>query len=113
MPEDLDDFQQDAMNQNSEVATRQPLNRLIQPFQNFARQEAASGIVLFTAAVVALIWANSSWGHGYEAVWETHLKIGLGRFVMDEPLEIWINDALMVVFFFVVGLEIKRAMLVG
>ena len=113
MPEDLDDFQQDAMNQNSEVATRQPLNRLIQPFQNFARQEAASGIVLFTAAVVALIWANSSWGHGYEAVWETHLKIGLGRFVMDEPLEIWINDALMVVFFFVVVLEIKRAMLVG
>ena len=113
MPEDRDNFQQNAMNPNSEVITRQPFNRLIQPFQNFARQEAASGIVLFTAAVVALIWANSSWGHGYEAVWETHLKVGLGRFVMDEPLEIWINDALMAVFFFVVGLEIKRAMLVG
>ncbi len=83
MPEDRDNFQQNAMNPNSEVITRQPFNRLIQPFQNFARQEAASGIVLFTAAVVALIWANSSWGHGYEAVWEAHLKVGLGRFVMD------------------------------
>lgn len=90
-----------------------PIERIVRPFQDFIHQEAAGGIVLLLAAAVALIWVNSPWSDSYHALWETHLKIGAGNFLLDMSLEAWINDALIVVFFFVVGLEIKRSLLVG
>ncbi len=83
------------------------------PFQRFAREEAAGGIVLILCAAAALVWANSHWSGSYESLWETHLRIGVGSFSLDEPLHFWINDALMAIFFFVVGLEIKRELLGG
>ena len=86
---------------------------VLRPFQRFSREEAAGGIVLLVCAVLALGWANSPWSESYQDLWETHLRIGVGTFVLDETLHFWINDGLMAVFFFVVGLEIKRELLVG
>ena len=69
--------------------------------------------MLFVAAVVALIWANSPWYNTYVELFEMHLSIGFGDWVINETLHHWIDDGLMAVFFFVVGLEIKRAIVVG
>jgi NhaA family Na+:H+ antiporter len=82
-------------------------------FQQFTRLQASGGILLLAATVLALIWANSAWGHGYFELWETYLKIELGNLALKESLLHWVNDGLMVIFFFLVGLEIKREILVG
>ncbi len=82
-------------------------------FQQFTRLQAASGILLLLATVLALVWANSLWSESYFRLWETHLSISMGSLVLDESLLHWVNDGLMVIFFFVVGLEIKREILVG
>jgi NhaA family Na+:H+ antiporter len=82
-------------------------------FQQFTRLQASSGILLLTAAALALIWANSPWGQSYFELWETYLTIELGELALKESLLHWVNDGLMVIFFFVVGLEIKREVLVG
>jgi NhaA family Na+:H+ antiporter len=63
--------------------------------------------------MVALFWANSPWSDSYQSIWQTNLAINLGGFSIDKPLLLWINDGLMAIFFFVVGLEIKRELLVG
>ena len=89
------------------------INRLATPFQRFAAQEASGGILLLACTVAALIWANSVFEHNYEGLWDTRLTIGFRNFLLDEPLHFWINDALMAVFFFVVGLEIKRSVILG
>ncbi len=78
------------------------------PLERFLAIEAASGAVLFTAAVVALLWANSPWRQTYEALWQVKLGATLGAWSFERDLGFWINDGLMTVFFFVVGLEIKR-----
>ncbi|MFZ5918911.1 MAG: Na+/H+ antiporter NhaA [Chloroflexota bacterium] len=82
-------------------------------FQQFTRLQASGGILLLAATVLALIWANSAWGHSYFALWETYLKIELGNLALKHSLLHWVNDGLMVIFFFLVGLEIKREILVG
>jgi NhaA family Na+:H+ antiporter len=76
--------------------------------QRFLHVEAVSGSVLLIAAAVALIWANSPFAHGYHALWHLPLSIGLGEFVFSRSLHFWINDALMTIFFLVVGMEIGR-----
>lgn len=86
---------------------------LLRPFETFFGLESASGILLLLSAVIALVWANSPWAASYFHLWETHLAVGAGDFVIDMSLHHWINDGLMAVFFFVVGLEIKREVLVG
>lgn len=95
---------------------RQP-NRVIetisQTFKEFIRSSTSGGIVLLVCTVLALLWANSSYAHTYFALWENHLTIGVGDFVLSKTLHHWINDGLMVIFFFMVGLEIKREILVG
>src|SRR4029077_17087720 len=73
----------------------------------------AGGILLLASTVAALVWANSSWEHGYQAIWHTQVSIGFGRFFLSESRHEWINDGLMSVFFFLVGLEIKREVLIG
>jgi NhaA family Na+:H+ antiporter len=82
-------------------------------FQQFTRFQASGGILLLAAAALALIWANTAWGQSYFELWETYLKIELGGLALKESLLHWVNDGLMVIFFFVVGLEIKREVLVG
>lgn len=90
-----------------------PISQLMRPVQRFMHEEASSGIVLFVAAVVALVWANSPWYHTYEELFEMYVSIGFGKWVLKETLHHWVDDGLMAVFFFVVGLEIKRAIVVG
>jgi NhaA family Na+:H+ antiporter len=79
---------------------------------DFVNLEAASGIVLLLAAAAALIWANTDTA-GYTSWWHHELTIGPGELGISESLVHWVNDALMTVFFFVVGLEIKRELVTG
>ncbi len=86
----------------------------IRPFQRFMHAEAGGAIVMLVAAVAALAWANSPWWHAQEALWETELTVHLGKLAhIDLTLVEWINDLLMAVFFFLVGLEIKRELVHG
>lgn len=87
----------------------------VRPAQEFIQIEAAGGIVMLIAAVVALIWANSPWNGGYEALWGTRITIEVGGLIQLDHLTLrdWISDAGMVLFFFVVGLEIKRELVLG
>jgi NhaA family Na+:H+ antiporter len=91
----------------------QPVDRLLAPFREFSRREASGGVLLMVAALVALVWANSPFADSYAGLWETRLTIGVGDLALSKPLLLWINDGLMAVFFLVVGLEIKREVLVG
>jgi Na+:H+ antiporter, NhaA family len=97
----------------SVVREQPPVERIVRPFQDFAHKQSSGGILLIAATVVALLWANSPWGESYAALWQTKLTVGLGEFSLSKDLTHWINDALMAVFFLVVGLEIKRELLVG
>ncbi|MBA3474840.1 MAG: Na+/H+ antiporter NhaA [Rubrobacter sp.] len=90
-----------------------PVEQIVRPFQYFADKASSGGILLIAAAIVALVWANSPWGESYTRLWGTELSVGLGPFLIEEDLTHWINDGLMAVFFLVVGLEIKREILVG
>ena len=95
------------------VKRGRPVEKIVRPFQEFTEKESSSGILLIATAIVALVWANSPWGNSYTELWATKLSIGLGSFSLEEDLTHWINDGLMAVFFLVVGLEIKREILVG
>ena len=90
----------------------EPLHRFArlagQPLERFLRIEAAGGILLWVSAAIALAWANSPWAESYASLWHTPLGIRLGGFAFERSLEWFVNDALMVVFFFVVGMEIRR-----
>lgn len=90
-----------------------PIERWMRPFVRFLQVESASGIVLLTCTVMALVLANSRWAAGFADVWQTPLTIAVGDFALSKPLLLWINDGLMTIFFFVVGLEIKRELVAG
>jgi NhaA family Na+:H+ antiporter len=86
----------------------------VRPFQRFMHAEAGGALFMLAAAVAALVWANSPWHHAQEALWSTDLSIHLGGLAhLDLTLAEWVNDALMAIFFFVVGLEIKRELVHG
>ena len=87
--------------------------RVVRPFQEFAAAESAGGIVLLACTALALGWANSPWSPSYFHLWEHSLSVGFEGGQLIKTLHHWINDGLMVVFFFLVGLEIKREMRVG
>ncbi len=93
--------------------TRPPIERVLTPFKEFFRSTVSGGLLLMVAAVVALIWANSPWSASYHELWHTPMTVGIGEFVLSKPILFWINDGLMAVFFLVVGVEIKRELLVG
>ncbi len=81
--------------------------------RQFLHNEASGGIVLLAASVLALVWANSAAAPLYEALLHLSATLSLGPYALAMPLHHWINDALMAVFFLLVGLEIKREMLSG
>ena len=81
--------------------------------REFIDVEVAGGLVLLAGAVAALVWANLGEPGQYESVWRTHARLGLGPLALDLELRHWINDLLMALFFFVVGLEIKRELVDG
>jgi NhaA family Na+:H+ antiporter len=84
---------------------------LIKPFQKFFRTQAMGGILLLGAAAAAIIVANSPAREAYQGLWETVITISIGKVTLSKDLLHWINDGLMAIFFFVVGLEIKRELL--
>ena len=89
------------------------IERLLVPVQRFMERQAGGGIVLLIAAIGAFALANSPLSQGFRDIWEAHFVIGLQDFRYDKTFHQWINDALMAVFFFVVGLEIKRSLVLG
>ena len=88
-------------------------SRFVRPVLRFTRVESSGGIVLLLAAAAALVWANAPFGETYERFWNTHVAFSVGGFHLDESIRLVVNDALMVIFFFVVGLEIKRELVSG
>ncbi len=88
-------------------------SRFVRPVIRFTEVEASGGIVLLIAAAIALIWANSPWHEAYFTLINSHLEFSAGVVHIDETVKGLVNDGLMAVFFFVVGLEIKREMTVG
>lgn len=84
-----------------------------QPINQFIRLETSSSIILFSASILAIILANSPLGPDFLGFWKEYLSINLPGFELSKPLYKWINDGLMAIFFFVIGLEIKREILMG
>lgn len=87
--------------------------RLLTPFQKFIQLESLSGILLCIATVVALAWANSAYSSGYNYFLNVEFGFDSDFFTIKKPLILWINDGFMAIFFFLIGLEIKRELLVG
>lgn len=86
----------------------------VRPLQRFMDLEASGAAFMLLAAIAALVWANSPWWRAQETLWDTTLSIELGQLLhLELTLVEWINDALMAIFFFVVGLEIKRELIHG
>lgn len=90
-----------------------PIDRWVDPLRRFVGIEATAGILLFALTVLALVLANTGAADGYRALVETRVVVGAGGLVLDYPAWYWINDALMALFFFVIGLEIKRELVSG
>lgn len=86
---------------------------IVTPFQKFIKTESLSGILLFSATIIALIWANSPFSDTYHNLWEYKIGISSEDFELKKPLILWINDGLMAIFFFLIGLEIKRELMIG
>ena len=77
------------------------------------RTESGSALLLVAVAVFALLWANSPWSESYTELWHAHAVIGIGDFSIDMSLHHWVNDGFMVIFFFLIGLEVRQEMAVG
>ena len=88
-------------------------DKILTPFEEFIHRETASGMLLMVCAIIALIAANSALAHSYEHLLHTTVGFNFGEIGLEKTLHHWINDGLMALFFFVVGLEIKREVLVG
>lgn len=86
---------------------------VVRTFQEFSQTASAGGIILIISSILAMIWANSPWWESYFDLWHTEIALTVGDFSLSNTIHHWINDLLMVVFFFFVGLEIKRELLVG
>lgn len=86
---------------------------IVDPISRFINNSVASGFVLFTSAILALILSNSFLAHAFHEIWEYKFKIGFDGFYIYKSLHHWINDGLMSMFFFVVGLELKREIVAG
>ena len=100
-------------NRSSTYRRSTPIRRLTAPIRRFLHIEAASGGVLLVCTIIALLLANSAWAKPVHDFWETSLRLGAGTWELDKPLHFWVNDLLMAIFFFVVGLEIKREIVAG
>ena len=87
--------------------------RLLSPFLDFLKTEALGAILLASSAILALIWVNSPWSGSYESLWSARFAITVAGQSLDLDLRHWVNDGLMTIFFFVVGLEIKREITSG
>lgn len=89
------------------------MNSVLKPVREFFRLEAAAGLLLMMAAALALVVANSPLGNGYAELLDLPLEVKLGAVALTKPILLWINDGLMAVFFFLVGMELKRELMEG
>jgi NhaA family Na+:H+ antiporter len=96
-----------------QVVESAPIEIILKPIQRFLKVQASGGILLFIATVVALFWANSLYMESYHSLLKNIVSVGFDQYKIEKPLLIWINDGLMAIFFFLVGLEIKRELLIG
>ncbi|WP_339869683.1 Na+/H+ antiporter NhaA [uncultured Algoriphagus sp.] len=87
--------------------------RISKTLNNLFRNQSASGIAIFLAVVVAMLWANSPWKGLYQSFIHSEISLGIGEFSMSESVLLWINDGLMAIFFLQVGLELKREIIGG
>jgi len=86
---------------------------ILSPFQKFVKIEGFSGVLLLIATIIALVWVNSPFGESYLSLWQYKVGFSTPFFELNKPLLLWINDGLMAIFFFLIGLEIKREILIG
>lgn len=95
------------------MSKKAPIDRLLNPVSKFIHQEFTGGIVLFVSVLIALFWANSGWSESYHELWDTKFIIAFAERELNQPFHVWINDGLMALFFFVIGLELKREFIAG
>lgn len=88
-------------------------SRILTPFEDFIHRQTTSGMLLMLTAIVALIWANSGFYESYDHMKHIPISIGIGSWGLEKSLHHWVNDGLMAIFFFVIGLELKREIIVG
>ncbi|MFT5707986.1 MAG: NhaA family Na+:H+ antiporter [Oceanospirillaceae bacterium] len=88
-------------------------DKVLSPIEEFIHRQTTSGVLLMVCAIIALVLANSDAAKAYQQIFGVYLTIGLDNFQLSKSLHHWINDGLMAVFFLVVGLELKRELLVG
>jgi NhaA family Na+:H+ antiporter len=96
-----------------DLLPREPIHAIMEPIRRFLHIEATSGIVLVAATLIALIAANSPAGTGFLAFWQTPVGLRFGSAQLELSLQHWINDFLMAIFFYVIGLEVKRELVKG
>lgn len=99
--------------ENNNIIITDRFENIREPFIRFLKIESSGGIILIIATIAALIIANSSLGSTYESFWKHDFMIGTKSFNLTKPIILWINDGLMAIFFFMVGLEIKRELIAG
>ncbi len=87
--------------------------KILSPFQKFVNLQSSTGILLLATTIIALVWANSAFADSYQTLWNYELGIVTDSFELKKPLILWVNDGLMSIFFFLIGLEIKREFLIG
>ncbi|MGE0474938.1 MAG: Na+/H+ antiporter NhaA, partial [Nitrospirales bacterium] len=103
----------DLIEQAKQSVKSRPIEKVLSPLEDFTKQNASGGIVLLICTAVVLGLANSPYRTVFTDLWQLPVTIGIGTAVLEKPLLLWINDGLMAIFFFVIGLEIKREILVG
>jgi NhaA family Na+:H+ antiporter len=96
-----------------DLLPRQPIDALIDPIRRFMHIEATSGVLLVAATLAAIIAANSPAGEAFSAFWQTPVGLRFGSAQLELSLQHWINDFLMAIFFYVIGLEVKRELVKG
>ena len=96
-----------------EKKNNEVLRTILDPFQRFYKIQSSGGIVLLLFTIIAIAWTNSSFSDSYYYLWEQKISFSIAGFTLSESLKLWINDGLMAIFFFVVGLEIKRELMIG
>ncbi|HER63625.1 MAG TPA: sodium:proton antiporter, partial [Desulfobacteraceae bacterium] len=101
-----------AISASEDLQTILRVRALVGPFQKFVRRVVTGGFLLFASTVIALLWANLA-HESYHGVWHAELSLRLGPLEITRSVQHWIDEALMTLFFFTVGLEIKRELLIG
>ena len=105
------------INQSQEKTKNKPtsifVRKFISPLEEFMRLETSSGIFLLIVTLFTLFWANSPWKESYFHFIHIPIGVHFSAYTLEKSLQHWVNDGLMVIFFFVVGLEIKRELVIG